>query len=180
MKNFIARILYQQVPNYDFKDLDKKQNALAHKLYKKLYPADVLRKIKNLPDGWLKARSAIKVQLGIRGYSFVELPLGEELPFIFKDHNRAVFALPEDDPFTLEYYAIKEEMNKRTNEWRAVRDQIHSVVNSCNTVKRLYEVWPECRALVEPKLAEAYPGPSPTLAPISTELNNLIFGKKKS
>lgn len=126
------------------KKLAQQELEFAVRLYREIYPD--WRKMARAPKGWLHTYTGFEVRVdGQRRYYRLE----NEVPMPAEEPVRNMPAALKEEAFTLELR--KEKFMERLSE---ARRQTRAVIHSVTTLKKLLEVWPECKKLLPKELKE--------------------------
>lgn len=85
--------------------------------------------------------------------------------------SRDLCLLAADDPLTVEFHKLDDEKRSLEQQHEEVKVNVYAALNSVSTVKRLLEVWPECKELLPADLDTAKAA-MPAL--IVSDLNKMI------
>ena len=147
-------------------DVNQLVTKLARDVYDDVYPLDIQRKMKRLPEGFFETSGVVHV--GMAG-QHVELRC-EGRPVAPKyDFAQASKSYAADHPFTIRHAEIYARKSK-LNELRATcRRQAKAVLDNCSSCKQLVEVWPE----VEPFVRDFTQGKSPQSVALTVPVKEL-------
>jgi hypothetical protein len=123
------------------------REALAAEVYDDVYPADVQRKMRRLPEGFLETSAQICVNMGGQSVSF-----------------------SVEDPFTLRHNDLHARFQKLDEESSRSRHVGEAALESCATLRQIVEEWPEAEPFVRDFL-EAQSSQSVALAVPVREFN---------
>jgi hypothetical protein len=144
------------------------REALAAEVYDDVYPADVQRKMRRLPEGFLETSAQICVNMGGQSVSFSV----EDRPVAHKHHyfSTPAGSYPADHPFTLRHNDLHARFQKLDEESSRSRHVGEAALESCATLRQIVEEWPEAEPFVRDFL-EAQSSQSVALAVPVRELN---------
>jgi hypothetical protein len=140
----IRRVILDRLMQHAFQaareGLDKERAVLAAEVYDDVYPADVRRRMKRLPEGFFETSSHVCVNMGGQFVSFSV----EGRPVAFKHHyfSTPAASYPADHPFTLrhnELHARSQKLGEESSKSRLVGE---AALESCASLRQLVEEWP--------------------------------------
>lgn len=156
--------------------LKKDSFDFAERVYKDVYKSE-LKKISDLPDGYLPERGSICVQFSEGSDGFVRLLFQGQKRILDKHTSNAAKLYENDDELTIEFFNLQMRSSNLKQDRKTMTTQLKAVVNSHNTTKQLKDAWPEIKKYVEP--FEIVPEKRRSLAPIINDLNKkLQLGEK--
>jgi hypothetical protein len=126
--------------------VDRERADLAAEVYDDVYPADVQRKMRRLPEGFLETSSQICVNMGGQSVSFSV----EGRPVAFKHHyfSEPAKSYPADHPFTLRHNDLHARSQKLGEESSKSRHVGEAALESCASLRQLVEEWPAVEPFV--------------------------------
>ena len=139
-----AKIL-QRLLAHAFGERDKKLNAdkeaLGHDVYNDLYPTDLRKKMSALPDGFLPESRSQSVAFAGQ----VTVVVWHELRRIADSRSsyHPTKAYDSDHVFTKRFFGLERESSRLKEERAKAESAARAVLNSCSTLKKLLEIWPE-------------------------------------
>lgn len=149
--------------------LHKSLRELGDIIYYVIYPKDVQKLMRKLPDGFLERHGQVRVSFA----GTVDQVDFTELRMVASKH--AEFAsvaahFDVDHPITLRHDELTRAKRDLAREEEEALRQARAVVNHSYTLKQLLEAWPECRPFVEDLLAADSPETLALAIPVA-ELN---------
>lgn len=171
LRDSILYALNKRAFKKEFEELEKIEHQLADDVYNKLYTKKQIKLMQELGNDFFIRRNEICARFH---FDLGELYLDDYRTFgeAHKSYYAAV-VFDCDDPITLRYQKFKadeEELEmKRQQKYR----EAETIVNSCKTVKKLVELWPE----IEPMLASMniHVQEERPMLPVKVENLNEIF-----
>lgn len=146
-ENILGRIIRHRFAKTE-EELTKAKEAFALDIYCALYTPDEIKKMRALPEGWLKTVTAVRLRTafdGWHGYS-----LGEEegrLPI--QDHKGYELRVNDNkEPIYVKFLDLQEKIDATRQARRKAELDIDAVLNSVTTVNRLLTVWPEAEQFI--------------------------------
>lgn len=129
-------------------DATRIKRIAGEKVYQKIYSAHLIA-MESLPKGWMDKSSYIYVAIGgqRRKVEFTEHKL------IGKGHagNYGSYAelFDSSEPVAVEYVASCDALNTIEAERTKYKKQISALLEGITTFKKLWEVWPDCKPILE-------------------------------
>lgn len=171
LRGQILYALHKRAFKKEFEELEKIEHQLADDVYNKLYTKKQLKLMSELGNDFFSRYSDICAKfhfdlgkLSLDGYrSFGEA---------YKPYYAAV-VFDCDDPLTLRYQKFKADKEALETKRQQKCYETETIVNSCKTVKKLVELWPE----IEPMLASMniHAQEERPMLPVKIENLNEIF-----
>lgn len=151
--------------------LKKDWLTLGDAVYRDLYPADVQRKMADLPAGFFEQDDDVLVQFG----SVMHRVRWVEQRNIARAHLRgAARVYPTDHPLEKRYRELDTAEDKLRGDEGQASAQTHGVLHSVRTYEKLIEVWPEIEPLALPFRQNEARGTSFALALPIPQLNKAL------
>lgn len=125
---------------------------LADDIYKHLYPAPLLRKMKALPNGFLPKDDDQRCKFG---GDFERVSWGEPYRIVAAENRNNAVVFDANHPFTDRYRDIKNRKAKLEEEKREARAKANAALKNATTVGKLLAIWPEVKPFVEKYLKKA-------------------------
>lgn len=139
LTNYIRETVLARLLKHAFeareKALEKDKHAFARQVYDAIYPAAIQKAMKALPKGYLPTDGDLKVSFDGK---YTHVYFGESR-LVAKCHEYNAAKVFE--PKKIED-ALKAEKSK-------AKSSAEAALNSCTTVKKLIEVWPEVEPFVK-------------------------------
>ncbi len=139
------------VLDHAFLDKQKKAKAdlitIGEKIYSDVYGPHI-DAMKSLPKGWLQKSSTVSIAIAGQSHS---VELGESKLIGYDQYgkwNKAKLYVG-DELIAVEYLGLLEKSKDLTEERRQMQREVNAVLESVHTFKKLWEVWPECKSLLE-------------------------------
>jgi hypothetical protein len=169
----VRRKILERLATHSFgkrrESVRKEQSELGDAVYDVLYPKDVKRQMRKLPEGFLEKYDHVQVSFAgtVDHVSFTEPRL---LAARHTEFGATAFYFADDHPLTQRHadlVKVKEDLAREEED--ALR-QARAVVNHSYTVKQLLAAWPECRPFVDDFLESDSPEALALAIPVA-ELN---------
>jgi len=134
------------------KALQKRANKLAEKTYRHFIPAQLEKKLREVPDGFIhytsSMRDAVGVSLhvygdrtgGVRRFDALAVRLPETRPWFTSDRYRS---LPDDHALKQVARDIRDDFASFVQDREVLRRETSSVLKQCGTLDKLMKVCPE-------------------------------------
>lgn len=124
--------------------------AVGDKVYADVY-AEHLAAMQSLPNGFFYRRREFKIVCGGR-YFQVEFSNAKPIPYnhdIYSGNGAVAKIYDAGDKLITEYEHAFEALKEVKRARSAAKDQANGVLESVTTFKKLWEVWPDCRPILE-------------------------------
>lgn len=125
---------------------EKRKQAVALLCYRELIPADLEKRLDELPDGWVPKTSMVTLSLpGV--YEHWNLDAPRSCP-----HSMyCIGSIEYDKKGTIAdaVLTLKKESDALDKKKRDVRNEVRGVLRGITTWGRLFEVWPEAKDVIE-------------------------------
>lgn len=121
----------------------------AEKIYSDIYGAHLIA-MESLPKGYLPRRSYLYIAIGgqMRQIDFSEGKLTGGSHGDRHSHSKAKLYVG-DEPVVVEWLKAESDCEDVKSRRSAMRREVGAVLDSVPTFKKLWEVWPECKSLLE-------------------------------
>lgn len=171
LRDSILYALNKRAFKKEFDELEKIENQLADDVYNKLYTKKQLKLMSELGNDFFSRYRNICAKFH---FDLGKLRLDDYRPFgeAYKPYFAAV-VFDCDDPITLRYQKFKADKEALETKRQQKYREAEALVNSCTTVKKLVELWPE----IEPMLASMniHAQEERPMLPVKIENLNEIF-----
>lgn len=126
--------------------LGKQKVEISDKIYNDIY-GEHLATMNKLPKGYLQRK----------GYLYIAIA-GQEHCLYFSESKLTAYnhdrwdkakLYAGDEPLAKEFLAVVDALEKLNTQRAAMRREIDALLNSVHTFKKLWEVWPESKSLLE-------------------------------
>lgn len=109
------------------------------------YHGDHLKTMQKLPTNYLYKKSRMDTNIG--GQRHI-VHLGESKPMSYEsNHSRIVFQA--DNTIAIAWLRANDNVNDINKQQDSMRREVSAVLESVHTFKKLFEVWPECKPLLD-------------------------------
>jgi hypothetical protein len=128
------------------KQLKKDECFLGKDIYDDLYPSGLRKKMRALPDGFLRKSTSITVAFGGQR---ANVSFGGFRP-IANDHDSYQGAKSYDasDELSVRHFEIEARARLLKEEKDRARSMAKVTLDACNSIKVLLELWPEAKPFV--------------------------------
>lgn len=153
LTNQIRQSMLKTVLNHAFSAAERTaaQTKLvaAEKIYSDIYGAHLIA-MESLPRGFLEKRSYIYIAIGgqTRQIDFAECKLIGADHYSRHSTNKAKLYVG-DELVVAEWLKAESDCDDIEKRRNAMRREVGAVLDSVPTFKKLWEVWPECKSLLE-------------------------------
>lgn len=168
MRDAIKNALLERAFGERDKALEAGKKKLADDIYKHLYPAPLLRKMKALPNGFLPKDDDQRVKFG---GDFERVSWGDQR-IVASEYKGNAQVFDANHPFTDRYRDLKAVESKLEGEKREARAKANAALKNATTVGKLIAIWPEVKPFVEKYVRKATPAPLPV---VQTAVLNKTF-----
>ena len=146
MRNVILSRLMKHAFDDREKQLKVDEHALGDDVYGDLYPARLLKKMRALPDGFLRKSSGLRVCFGGQrvNVSFGATRLIAEA----HDTYEGVKSYDASDDLSVRHLELDGRRRALDEDEGRAKSAAKAALDSCTTVKNLLEVWPEAEPFV--------------------------------
>lgn len=131
------------------KALEKDKHTFARQVYDAIYPAAIQKAMKALPKGYLPTASYLMVSFDGK---YTHVYFGESR-LVAECHQYGQYGAAKvfgpKDPLTVRYHELEKIEDALTAEKSKAKSSAEAALNSCTTVKKLIEVWPEVEPFVK-------------------------------
>lgn len=150
LTNYIRETVLARLLKHAFeareKALEKDKHAFARQVYDAIYPAAIQKAMKALPKGYLPTDGDLKVSFD---GEYTHVYFGESR-LIAKCHEyNAAKVFDPKDPLTARYHELEKVEEALKAEKSKAKSSAEAALDSCTTVKKLIEVWPEVEPFVK-------------------------------
>ena len=143
----IAGLLLSRAFDSEEKQLRTDQHVLGDLVYSDVYSAEVLRKMRALPEGYLPELSCMCVSFGGQ-VGEVEFGVARLVASCHSERNRPVVSYSSQHSFSETYLGIETLKNDLRARRGLARRTAMGVLESVSTVRQLLEAWPEVRVVL--------------------------------
>lgn len=168
MRDAIKDALLERAFGERDKALEAGKKKLADDIYKHLYPAPLLRKMKTLPNGFLPKDDDQRVKFA---GDFTRVCWGDQR-IVASEYKGNAQVFDANHPFTDRYRDLKAVESKLEGEKREARAKADAALKNATTVGKLIAIWPEVKPFVEKYVRKATPAPLPV---VQTAVLNKTF-----
>jgi hypothetical protein len=149
--------------------LADEEALLAKDIHQDVYPEAVRKKMNALPDGYLEDNTSLRFSFAgqIADIQFRKLRIA------LSDERRVVKVYPADHHLCERHFELEKKNLEHRSRREHARRQAKAILDSCYTLKRLLEVWPDVAPVVVDFVASADATTEALSFPIK-ELNGLL------
>ena len=130
-------------------DLQERERVLAAALYEHVYEAETQAKMAALPDSFFCQSGVVGAEFNGK---FGRLSMRDYKPISYlhsRSHTPCLAQFDGDHRLTHGYQQWKKESDQLDEDIRKLEAEARAILNSCTTVKRLCEIWPEVCPLLK-------------------------------
>ena len=124
-------------------ELKDKEHQLADALYNHTYPKELQELLAKVPSSFLRTKTQMGVSLRFCGKYFY-INFSEERPT-----NTGVFVCEADHPLITQVNNCLDEHEALKEERGSASSQIYATLSQVKSFKRLWEIWPESKSLLQ-------------------------------
>lgn len=176
LTNVLRDAICARVLDHRFKSLLEEQQEREHLLgamvYRDVYPEHVRSLVQQLPPEYLPTRDNVKAVFG-ETFAQVDFQSNWRVPLSHDGYNVVVKRYEAEHPLSVHFHTLKAERERLSEEMRAARRGVMSVLGSVATVSRLLKVWPEVAPFLGSLPAANPPRPTALALPLP-QLNELL------
>lgn len=126
----------------------KAKIVAGEKIYTDIYGAHLIA-MESLPKGFLPRSSSIYIAIGGQKHK-VDLSEGRLIGRGHSDrYNEGAKLYVGDEPVAQEFMKAVNALSDVQSERTSMNREVNAVLESVHTFKKLWEVWPECKSLLE-------------------------------
>ena len=149
LTNGLRERMAQSVLNNAFevkqKEAERNLHLVGDKFHADIYGAH-LKAMQSLPKGWLPMNWGIRIAIAGQNH---DVRFSEQR-ITGKDHH---YYRPKlyagDEPICIEFIKATNACDKLKNERQAMEQEVEAILNSVQTFKKLWEVWPASKSILE-------------------------------
>lgn len=142
--------ILQRMLEHAFGKRDKKlaadKTALGNEVYSDLYPTYIRKRMAALPEGYLPESRSQAVAFA--GQVTVVLWNGLRRVAEARSSYHPAKAYDAVHVFTKRFFSLERESSRLKEERAKAESAARAALNSCSTVKKLLEIWPEAKPFV--------------------------------
>ena len=132
-------------------ELDAMEHELALAVYNDLYSQAERELLSSAPKKFFAKQTSLSASFN---GAYQEVKLADELPFANKDvgvgwRSVCVAKYDGDHELTAKYAAWDKPRKQYDEDWHKLNREAEEILDSCSTVKKLCEIWPEVCPLLQ-------------------------------
>lgn len=141
-RDIIIERLCEQCFGKQERELHKAKKDFADKVYEDMYPVALRRLMEKLPKGYLPTTDSIYGSFGGQRHWLTMSKVRRVANDRLDKHYTA------SEPLCAEFFELLHQEKNYQDERNTAIRQARAVLNSCTTLKKLIEVWPEVKPFV--------------------------------
>ena len=169
VRDAICRDLIDNRFSKEVEKLTRKRARLAKEVYRKHFGTTMVRRMNDLPEGWLKVSSSISVNMGgqsdfmqfngVSRYNCLLAIVGKtpDPEYMRFPQSAGHATFEQDSPICQQYRDLRDETDVLHKTIHEVRGAARATLNLFTSPNKLIEAWPE----VEPFLRKHSVAPTP-------------------
>ena len=147
IRNTILQRMLKHAFSERLETLDKEEEALGDDIYDDIYPKEIRKKMAALPADYLPIAKYHHVAFGGQVTQIKWAELRRISSDLYGYHTAKAYDAA--DPFSKRFFELEKHRAKLKEERERAAKAAAAALNSCTTIKKLLEVWPEAAPFVE-------------------------------
>ena len=159
LRERMARCVLNNAFEVKQKEADKNLRLIGDKIYADIYGAH-LKSMQSLPKDWLMVSWYIRTAIAGQNH---EVYFSESRIIGLNHHSCRPKLYVGDEPICIEYLKaidVRDEVNKQR---KAMEREVNAILHSVQTFKKLWEVWPASKSLLEKFVSKPTVGMLPAI-----------------
>lgn len=145
LRERMARCVLNNAFEVKQKDAEKALRIAGDKIYADIY-SDHLKAMQSLPKDWLPMNWYVRVAIAGQNH---EVYFSEKRITGVEHHYYRPKLYVGDEPFCIEYLKAIDVRDEVKKQRQAMEREVGAILNSVQTFKKLWEVWPASKSILE-------------------------------